>query len=171
MILEISSKSTFPQDLDVHVALITAPSYARSISERCYARDKNVWQRCREYVDLFGIMQKNPNALDILMEETKATLKSWGSQDPTFLMTNSKLIMQLTMTPERTQYLTQGADGVKRLRDGPNLTKLQVKLENLFLLASRPISVSAVQFTTQALDRIFFFFFRIGRDWVLMTEI
>jgi len=113
----------YTNDLDVHVALITAPSYARRISERYYARDKNVWQRCREYVDLFGIMQKNPNALDILIEETKATLKSWGSQEPSFLMTNSKLTMQLTMTPERTQYLTQGADGVKRLRDGPNLTK------------------------------------------------
>jgi hypothetical protein len=113
----------YTNDLDVHIALITAPSYARKISEKYFARDKNVWQRCREYVDLFGIMQKNPNALDILIEETKSTLKSWGAKDPSFLITNSKLTMQLTMVPEKTQFLTQGPDGIQRLKDGPNLAK------------------------------------------------
>jgi hypothetical protein len=139
----------YTNDLDVHVALITAPSYARRISERYYARDKNVWQRCREYVDLFGIMQKNPNALDILIEDTKSTLKSWGSQEPTFMLTNSKLTMQLTMTPERTQYVTQGPDGLARLRDGPNLTNYR----GLNIIHSRSFSTETGARPRDLLDR------------------
>jgi hypothetical protein len=139
----------YTNDLDVHVALITAPSYARKISEKYYARDKNVWQRCREYVDLFGVMQKNPNALDLLIEETKATFKSWGSQDPSFLLTNSKLTMQLTMNPERTQYVTQGPDGLKRLADGPNLAKYR----GLDVIHSRSFSTETGARPRDLLDR------------------
>jgi hypothetical protein len=40
---------------------------------------------------------------------------------PDFLLCNSKLTFQMTMTPEKTNYFTQGADGVKRLRQGPDL--------------------------------------------------
>jgi len=112
----------YTNDYDVHVALIMAPSYASTVDEKYYARDKNVWQRCREYVDLFGIMQKNGNAMDILIEEAKATLRSWGSQEPNFLLTNSKLTMQMTMTPEQTSYITYGPDGAKRLKNGPNIS-------------------------------------------------
>ena len=112
----------YTNDYDVHVALIMAPSYASTVDEKYYARDKNVWQRCREYVDLFGIMQKNGNAMDILIEEAKATLRSWGAQEPNFLLTNSKLTMQMTMTPEQTSYITYGPDGAKRLKNGPNIS-------------------------------------------------
>lgn len=108
-------------DFDVHIALIQAPSYQKHMAEKYYTRDKNAWQLCRQYADLFGIMQKSENALDILIEEAKATLKSWGSPPPTFMLTNSKLCVQLTMNPEKTQYLTQGIDGVKRLRQGPDI--------------------------------------------------
>ena len=139
----------YTNDLDVHVALIVAPSYARKINEKYYSKDKNVWQRCRQYVDLFGIMQKTPNALDLIIEDTKATFKSWGSQDPSFLLTNSKLTMQLTMTPERTQYLTQGPDGLKRLADGPNLTKYR----GLDIIHSRSFSTETGARPRDLLDR------------------
>lgn len=59
--------------------------------------------------------------MDIMIEEAKAVLETWGAKPPSFLLCNSKLTFQLQMNPERTQYLTQGPDGVKRLRDGPNL--------------------------------------------------
>lgn len=112
----------YTNDLDVHVALIMAPSYSKTMRERYYIEDKTPTQVCREFVDLFGFMQKNQNALDILIEEAKAQLKSWGGPMPDFLLCNSKLTFQLTMTPDKTSYVTQGMDGVKRLRAGPDLS-------------------------------------------------
>lgn len=52
-------------------------------------------------------MSKNPNAMDIMIEEAKAILRMWGADDPNFLLCNSKLTFQMTMIPEKTQYLTQ----------------------------------------------------------------
>ena len=66
-------------------------------------------------------MSKNPNAMDILIEEAKSILRIWGASDPDFLLTNSKLTFQMTMTPDKTQYLTQGPDGMRKLREGPNI--------------------------------------------------
>ena len=111
----------YSNDLDVHIALVTAPSYAKQWMEKYSSSDKTTHQICREYVDLFGIIQKNPNGLDILIEDAKATLKLWGSQAPTFMLCNAKLLIQLTMTPEKTSYVTNGIDGVKRLRQGPDI--------------------------------------------------
>lgn len=111
----------YTNDLDVHMALILAPSYQKTMSERYYSTDKSPSQMCREFADLFGMMQKNVNALDILIEEGKAVLRTWGGPMPDFLLCNSKLTFQMTMTPEKTNYITQGIDGVKRLRQGPDL--------------------------------------------------
>ena len=109
-------------DLDVHIALVQAPSYAKEYMEKYSATDKTPYQLCREFVDLFGMVQKNPNALDILIEEAKIQLRIWGSPDPTFLLCNSKLTFNIQMTPERTNYVTNGIDGVRRLRQGPDIT-------------------------------------------------
>ena len=112
----------YSNDLDVHIALLVAPSYEKIQKEKYFGgSDKTSSQICREYVDLFGFMQKNQNALDILIEEAKYRLKTWGGPMPNFMLTNSKLGFQLQMTPERTNYLTQGPDGVKRLKQGPEL--------------------------------------------------
>lgn len=111
----------YSNDLDVHIALITAPSYAKQWAEKYQSVDKTTAQICREYVDLFGFVQKNPNALDILIEEAKSILTLWGSPPPSFMLCNSKLTFQLQMNPDRTNYITQGPDGVSRLREGPNL--------------------------------------------------
>lgn len=111
----------YTNDLDVHMALVLAPSYQKTMRERYYSLDKSPSQICREFVDLFGMMQKNVNALDILIEEGKAILRTWGGPMPDFLLCNSKLTFQMTMTPEKTNYITQGTDGVKRLRQGPDL--------------------------------------------------
>ena len=62
------------------------------------------------------------NALDILIEDAKQLIKGWGGQEPDFLLLNSKLTFQMTMLPEKTQYLTQGYDGVKRLQNGPTIS-------------------------------------------------
>ena len=109
-------------DLDVHVALITAPSYERVMRERYISDDKTPEQVCREYVDLFGFIQKNANALDILIEESKAILKTWGSPMPDFMLCNSKMTFNLQMTPDRTNFVTQGPEGQKRLKQGPDIS-------------------------------------------------
>lgn len=110
-------------DLDVHIALITAPSYSKIMREKYFTSGKTQQQEFREYIDLFGFMQKNPNAMDIMIEEAKKTLEMWGSKEPNFLLLNAKVTFQMTMTPEKTQYVTQGYDGVKRLRDGPDIPR------------------------------------------------
>lgn len=97
----------YSNDLDVHMALILAPSYEKYMLEKYNNFNKSAAQTCREFVDLFGFMQKNQNALDILIEEAKLKLKLWGGPSPNFMLTNSKLTFQLTMTPERTNYITQ----------------------------------------------------------------
>lgn len=56
-----------------------------------------------------------------MIEDAKSILRTWGSQDPNFLLCNSKLTFQMTMNPEKTQYLTQGPDGVRRLKEGPSI--------------------------------------------------
>lgn len=85
----------YTNDIDVHVALITAPSYAKERAEKYYTRAKTNHQIMREYIDLFGFMQKNPNAMDIMIEEAKSVLRSWGASEPSFLLTNSKLTFQV----------------------------------------------------------------------------
>jgi hypothetical protein len=127
----------YSNDLDVHVALITAPSYAKQWAEKYQSVDKTPAQICREFVDLFGFVQKNPNALDILIEESKAVLTLWGSPPPSFMLCNSKLTFQLQMNPDRTNYVSQGPDGVARLRDGPNLSSFR----GLSIVNSRAFSM------------------------------
>lgn len=112
----------YSNDLDVHMALILAPSHEKHMREKYMQGDeKSPGQICREFVDLFGFVQKNQNALDIMIEESKYRLKLWGGPMPNFLLCNSKLTFQLTMTPERTNYITQGPDGLKRLKQGPEI--------------------------------------------------
>ena len=108
-------------DLDVHVALVLAPSYQKTMQERYMSNDKTPTQLCREFVDMFGFVQKNQNALDILIEEAKGQLRTWGAPMPDFMLCNSKLTFQLTMTPDATNYATRGPDGAKRLKTGPDL--------------------------------------------------
>lgn len=126
-------------DLDVHVALLQAPSYQRHINEKYHDNKKNTAQLCREYVDLFGIMQKIPNALDWLIEDAKNHLKTWGSQPPSFLLCNGSLTTQLTMTPEKTNYVTNGPDGLKRLAQGPDLPSYR----GLSIINSRKFSMDS----------------------------
>lgn len=127
----------YGNDLDVHMALVSAPSHAQVYAERYYSTKHNPIQLVRKYVDLFGIMQKVPNALDLLIEESKQELTTWGAMDPTFLLLNGKLTMQLQMSPERTNYVTQGIDGVKRLRQGPNIDSYR----GLSIIKSRAFSL------------------------------
>jgi hypothetical protein len=108
-------------DLDVHIALLQAQSYQKTVNEKYYSEDDSLYSAAKRYVDMFGIMQKMPNALDILIEDAKNHLKTWGSQPPTFLMCPSDLTAQLQMSPERTNYITNGPDGLRRLAEGPNL--------------------------------------------------
>ena len=124
-------------DLDVHVALLQAPSYQRHMSEKYYDQTKTVAQLARQYTDIFGIMQKHPNALDILIEDAKNHLRTWGAANPSFLMTNGKLTAQMTMNPEKTNYLTNGPDGAARLAQGPDLPSYR----GLSIIHSRKFSL------------------------------
>lgn len=126
-------------DLDVHIALLQAPSYQKHMNEKYHDVTKTTSQICRQYVDLFGILQKIPNALDILIEDAKNHLKTWGSQPPTFLLCNGNLTTQLTMLPEKTNYLTNGPDGIKRLAQGPDLPSYR----GLSIINSRKFSMDA----------------------------
>jgi len=136
-------------DLDVHMALILAPSYQKTMRENYYSLEKSPGQICREFTDLFGMMQKNVNALDILIEEGKAILKTWGGPMPDFLLCNSKLTFQMTMTPEKTNYMTQGTDGVKRLKQGPDLTSYR----GLSIVHSRAFAMETGQHPRDVLRR------------------
>ena len=69
-------------DLDVHVALVQAPSYAKEYMEKYNTVDKTPGQLLREYVDLFGMMQKNPNCLDILVERPRSSCGCGGPPSP-----------------------------------------------------------------------------------------
>jgi hypothetical protein len=109
-------------DLDVHVALVLAPSYQKTMNEKYMSQDKSSVQICREFVEMFGFVQKNQNALDILIEEAKGQLRTWGSPMPDFMLCNSKLTFQLNMIPDRTNIVTQGPEGAKRLKAGPEMS-------------------------------------------------
>jgi len=126
-------------DLDVHVALLQAPSHQKHMNEKYYDNSKTTPQICRQYIDLFGILQKIPNAMDILIEDAKSNLQTWGSQPPTFVLCNSALTTQLTMLPEKTNFLTNGPDGLKRLAQGPDLSSYR----GLSIIPSRKFSMDA----------------------------
>ena len=108
-------------DLQVHLALIKARSYFRKVRERYYRDTHSLEDEIRDYVNSFGFLQKNMNGLDILIEDAKQLLRGWGAQEPNFLLINSRLTFQLQMNPERTQYVTQGPDGQRRLEEGPDI--------------------------------------------------
>lgn len=72
-----------------------------------------------------------------MIEDAKSILRIWGAAEPNFLLCNSKLTFQMTMTPEKTQYLTQGPDGVRRLKAGPNITTYR----GLNIIHSRAFSI------------------------------
>merc|ERR1719263_1365031 len=85
-------------DLDVHMALLTAPSYLARVRER-YFVDDFLPKALQDYKDNFGFVQKNMNAMDIIIEDAKAQILSWGGVEPDFMLCPSKLCFQLTMTP------------------------------------------------------------------------
>lgn len=108
-------------DLDVHIALLQAQSYEKIVSEKYYGTERTLQRTGKQYCDMFGIYNKIPNALDLLIEEARTKLKTWGSEPPTFLLCPSNLTLHMTMSPERTNYITNGPDGLKRLAQGPDL--------------------------------------------------
>ena len=120
-LLQLVGSIQLTNDLDVHMALLYAPSYQKTMDEKYWDGSKTLTQMCRMYVDLFGFVQKNENALDYLIEDAKNHLTQWGGKPPTFMLTNGALTRQLTMTPERTNYITAGPDGKRKLAQGPDL--------------------------------------------------
>jgi len=120
-LLQLVGSIQYTNDLDVHMALITAPNYERTEAEKYAYNDNDPNQILRKYVDMFGMCQKNPNGLDVLVEDAKQVFRKWGASDPTFMLCNSKLGYQQNMTLEKTQYVTNGVDGIKRLKAGPDL--------------------------------------------------
>jgi len=108
-------------DLDVHIALLQAQSYEKVVSEKYYGTERTLARTGKHYCDMFGVYNKITNALDLLIEEARTKLKTWGSEPPTFMLCPSNLTLHLTMSPERTNYITNGPDGLKRLAQGPDL--------------------------------------------------
>ena len=108
-------------DLAVHMALIKCGSYYRKVREKFYRDPHSLEEEVRDYVNIFGFMQKSGNALDILIEDGKQLLKGWGGAAPNFLLTNPRLTFNLNMLPENTDYVTQGPDGAARLAKGPDM--------------------------------------------------
>ena len=120
-LMQLVGSIQLTNDLDVHMALLHAPSYQKHMDEKYWDGSKTLPQMCRMYVDLFGFVQKNENALDYLIEDAKNHLAAWGSKPPTFMLCNGALTRQLTMTPEKTNYITAGPDGKRKLAQGPDL--------------------------------------------------
>ena len=108
-------------DLDVHMALMNAPSYLGQVREKYYLEDY-LYKSVRDYIDMFGFVQRNMNAMDILIEDTKSLIRNWGGEEPDFLLCSGKLTFQLTMTQEKTSYMTQGLDGQKLLKQGAEMS-------------------------------------------------
>jgi hypothetical protein len=67
--LQLVGSIQYSNYLDVHIALVSAPSYAQTWAEKYNTSDKTDSQICREFVDMFGLLQKNPNALDIFLRK------------------------------------------------------------------------------------------------------
>jgi len=124
-------------DLDVHMALINAPSYLSQVREK-YFLDDYLAKSIRDYVDMFGFVQKNMNAVDIIIEDTRALIKNWGGDEPDFILSSGKLTYQLTMTQERTSYYTQGLEGQKLFKSGPDMTMYR----GLRIIKSKAFSLS-----------------------------
>ncbi len=111
----------------------------KHMDEKYYDTSRSVSKTCRMYIDLFGFMQKNENALDYLIEDAKNHLTSWGSKPPTFMLCNGALTRQLTMTPEKTNYITAGPDGQRKLAQGPDLPSYR----SLQIINTRQFSLEA----------------------------
>jgi hypothetical protein len=126
-------------DLDVHIALLQAQSYEKIISEKYYGTERTLQRTGKQFCDMFGIYNKIPNALDLLIEEARTKLKTWGSDTPTFLLCPSNLTLHMTMSPERTDYVTNGPDGLKRLAQGPDLPSYR----GLSIIHSQKFSLEA----------------------------
>lgn len=60
---QIVGSIQYTNDIDVHVALITAPSYAKEKAEKYFTKAKTNHQIIRQFIDLFGFFQKSPNAM------------------------------------------------------------------------------------------------------------
>lgn len=75
--------------------------------------------------------------MDILIEDTKQLLSSWGGEEPDFLLCSGKITFQLTMTQERTSYYANGPNGDKLLKQGPLLPKYR----DLSIVKSRAFSM------------------------------
>ncbi|KAJ1482400.1 hypothetical protein T484DRAFT_1747615 [Baffinella frigidus] len=148
-LLQLVGSIQYTNDLDVHMALITAPNYERTEIEKYAYHDRDAFQVLRKYVDMFGMCQKNPNGLDVLIEDAKQVFKKWGASDPTFMICNSKLGYQQNMTLEKTQYITNGIDGVKRLKSGPDLKSYR----GLNVVHSRHFSMEAGRQPRDLLNR------------------
>jgi len=138
-LLQLVGSIQLTNDLDVHMALLHAPSYQKHMDEKYWDGSKTLPQMCRMYVDLFGFVQKNENALDYLIEDAKTHLTAWGSKPPTFMLCNGALTRQLTMTPERTNYITAGPDGKRKLAQGPDLPSYR----GLNIINTRQFSLEA----------------------------
>jgi hypothetical protein len=138
-LMQLVGSIQLTNDLDVHMALLYAPSYQKHMDEKYYDASRSVSQTCRMYIDLFGFMQKNENALDYLIEDAKNHLTKWGSKPPTFMLCNGALTRQLTMTPEKTNYITAGPDGQRKLAQGPDLPSYR----GLQIINTRQFSLEA----------------------------
>lgn len=138
-LMQLVGSIQLTNDLDVHMALLYAPSYQKHMDEKYWDGSKTLSQQCRMYVDLFGFVQKNENALDYLIEDAKNHLTTWGSKPPTFMLCNGALSRQLTMTPEKTNYITAGPDGKKKLAQGPDLPSYR----GLSIINTRQFSLEA----------------------------
>ena len=118
------------------MALVMAPSYQKKVREQYYM-EESALKEARDYVDTFGFAQKNLNAVDILIEDTKQLMSSWGADSPDFMLTSGKLCFQLTMTQERTSYIAKGDDGANILKEGPMMDKYR----GLSIVKSRAFSM------------------------------
>ncbi|KAJ1465882.1 hypothetical protein T484DRAFT_1757105 [Baffinella frigidus] len=148
-LMQLVGSIQYTNDLDVHMALITAPNYERTESEKYAYNDQDPQQTLRKYVDMFGMCQKNPNGLDILVEDGKQVFKRWGASEPTFMLCNPKIGYQQNMTLEKTQYVTNGVDGIKRLKEGPELKSYR----GLSVINSRLFSMEAGRQPRDLLNR------------------
>lgn len=105
---------------DVMAALFSCDNYDREWERNHGVLTDGVRRAVNEEVYAYARLQKQPNGLDIAIEDAKQRMKRYGVI-PDTLVIPPKVAIYLTMVrPEKTQYWVAGPNGAKSLRQGPD---------------------------------------------------
>ena len=105
---------------DVMAALFSSDNYDRQWERDHGILSDGIRRIVSEEVYQYAAIQKQPNGLDIAIEQAKQRMGRYGAK-PDTLVIPPKISIYLSMVrPEKTQYYIAGPAGAKNLRQGPD---------------------------------------------------